>query len=488
MLDIKAEISQSIRNRFYIGGEWVQSHSTRRVSVVNPATELELVDVPLADTVDVDHAIAAARHAFDDGPWTRMTGVQRSDYLRRFVELLARRADLLGWLWTAQVGAPVSFADSLIQTGLARYKYYTEPAADYSFEDRRATARGHARARREPVGVAALIVPWNATFPIMAHKLGAALAAGCTCILKSPVGSPIEGLVVAECAAEAGIPNGVVNVITADRAESAYLTASPLVDKISFTGSVTAGRQIGLMAADRMARATLELGGKSAAILLEDVDLKTAIPSLVPSTVPFSGQVCFSQTRILAHRSRVNEVTDAYVQSIRNLRVGDPWDRQTQIGAVLNARQLDRILSYISQGVRQGGDILIGGGRSANVNRGFYIDPTVFANVTSQMSITREEIFGPVVTIQAYEDEDEAVHMANDTDLGLSGSVFSPNVEQAYKIACRVRTGQVGINGVELAPSVPFGGFKFSGIGREGGPEGLEAFLETKSIFMPVPG
>jgi len=344
MRDIRAELSQNVLSRFYITGEWVQSHSDQRIAVINPATEEVLFEVPLADQIDVDRAIAAARVAFDTGPWSRMTGPERSEIMARFVDLLAKRAELLGRLWTAQVGAPISFASNLIQTGLARYKYYSELAASFSFEDRRTTARGHARVRREPVGVAALISPWNATFPIMAHKLGAALAAGCTCILKSPVESPIEGLIVAECAAEAGIPPGVVNVITADRDVSAYLVASPLVDKISFTGSVSAGRQIGVTAADRMARATLELGGKSAAILLEDADLSTVMPALAPFTMPFAGQVCFAQTRILAPASRLDEIVQTYAGIVGSLRMGDPWDRQTQVGPVLNARQFDRIL------------------------------------------------------------------------------------------------------------------------------------------------
>ena len=246
------------------------------------------------------------------------------------------------------------------------------------------------------------------------------------------------------------------------------------MDKISFTGSVAAGRQIGAVAADRMARVTLELGGKSAAILLNDADLSTALPALAPFTMPFAGQICFAQTRILAPNARFGEVVDAYVRIIGNLRIGDPWDRQTQVGPVLNARQGERILSYIAHGVEQGGRIVIGGGRSARFDRGFFIDPTVFVNVTSDMAIAREEIFGPVVTIQGYDDEDEAIRITNDTDLGLSGSVYSRDLEHACAIACRLRTGQVGINGVELAPSVPFGGRKFSGVGREGGPEGLE--------------
>ena len=487
MLAIGAEFSSDIINRFYVGGDWVPSNSNRTSAVVSPTTEEILFEVPLADSADVDRAVAAARAAFDNGPWPRLSGAQRATRMMRFVDLLGQRADLLARLSTMQVGMPISFANNLIRTGLARYRYYAELAASFPFEDRRATARGHARVRREPVGVAALISPWNATFPITAHKLGAALAAGCTCIVKSPVESPVEGLVVADCAAEAGIPAGVVNVVTADRTESAHLVASPQVDKISFTGSVAAGRQIGAVAADRMARVTLELGGKSAAILLNDADLSTALPALAPFTMPFAGQICFAQTRILAPNARFGEVVETYVRFIDNLRIGDPWDRQTQVGPVLNARQCERILSYIAHGVEQGGRIVIGGGRSARFDRGFFIEPTVFVNVTPDMTIAREEIFGPVVTIQGYDDEDEAVRIANDTDLGLSGSVYSRDLEHACAIACRLRTGQVGINGVELAPSVPFGGRKFSGVGREGGPEGLETFLETKSIFMPAP-
>jgi aldehyde dehydrogenase (NAD+) len=487
MFDIGKELSQNVRTCFYIDGEWIPSHSAHRVTVIDPSTEAAMLDLPLADRTDVDRAIAAARAAFDDGPWPRMTGRERSVYLKRFVTLLAQRSDLLTRLSTAQVGMPISLAANLIRTGLARYEYYAELAGSFSFEDRRPTTRGHARVRREPVGVAALISPWNATFPITAHKLGAALAAGCSCIVKSPTESPLEGLIVAECAHEAGLPAGVVNVITADRLESAYLVASTAVEKISFTGSVAVGREIGAMAADRMARATLELGGKSAAILLEDADLPAAMAALAPFTMPFSGQICFAQTRILAPRARLDGIINTYLGIIGNLRVGDPWDPHTQVGPVLNQRQSDRILGAIAHGIRQGAQIVTGGGRSKGFERGYFIDPTVFANVTSDMAIAREEVFGPIVTVQGYDDEDEAIRIANDSDLGLSGSIYSRDVERAYAIACQVRTGQVGINGVELAPSVPFGGRKFSGVGREGGPEGLEAFLETKAVFMPVP-
>ncbi|MCB4769460.1 aldehyde dehydrogenase [Ancylobacter sp. Lp-2] len=487
MPDITDELTPKLLECFFINGAWVAGHSGRRAAVIHPATEATVFEVALADTSDMDRAIAAARHAFDHGPWPTMSAGERAQLLARLADRLALRSDLLARLATAQVGMPISFAEILVQAGLARYRYYAELAASYAFEDRRPTARGHARVRREPVGVAALIAPWNAAFPVTAQKVGAALAAGCTCIVKSPVESPVEGLILAECAMEAGLPPGVLNVVTADRPESAYLVASPEVDKISFTGSVAAGRQIGLSAADRMARVTLELGGKSAAIFLEDVDLAAALPALAPFTMPFAGQICFAQTRILAPQSRLDEVVAAYAGIVGTLRLGDPWDRQTQVGPVLNARQRDRVLGYIAEGRDEGARIVLGGGQPAGFNRGYFIEPTVFVDVTPQMAIAREEIFGPVVTVQGYADEEEAIQIANDSELGLSGSVYGRDVEHAYEIACRIRTGQVGINGMELAPSVPFGGYKSSGLGREGGPEGLEAFLETKAVFMPVP-
>lgn len=487
MPDIKDELAPYLLDCFHVGGEWITPHSHRRIAVVNPATEDSVFEVTLADTSDIDDAIAAARTAFEDGPWPRMSGAERSVYMRRLLERLELRSDLLARLATAQVGMPIAFAEMLVKTGLARYRYYADLAGSYVFEDRRPTMRGHARVRREPVGVAALISPWNAVFPITAHKVGAALAAGCTMVVKAPIESPMEGLILAQCAAEAGLPPGVINVVTADRDESAHLVASRQVDKISFTGSVAAGRQIGLSAADRMARTTLELGGKSAAVLLEDADLATALRALAPFTMPFAGQICFSQSRILVPNARLGEVVDAYAGIIGKLRLGDPWDRQTQVGPVLNPRQRDRILAHIAQGVEDGGRVVLGGGRAARFDRGYFIEPTIFVDVAPQMTIVREEIFGPVVTIQGYGDEDEAIRLANDSDLGLSGSIYSRDLEHAYHLACRIRTGQVGINGVELAPSVPFGGYKLSGIGREGGPEGLEAFLETKSVFMPTP-
>jgi acyl-CoA reductase-like NAD-dependent aldehyde dehydrogenase len=480
------QIPSHFLNCFYIDGSWVYpSASSSKRALVSPVTEHAWIDVPLAGPEDVDHAVAAARRAFDCGSWPSLSGSERASCIRRLTQELEARSEFLAELSTAQVAAPISFARSLVPVGISRFRHFSALAASYRFEDRRPTPRGHARVRRDPVGVAALIVPWNATFPILSQKLAAALAAGCTVVVKSPPESPFDALVIAECAHAAGLPPGVVNVITADREQSEQLVASADVDKISFTGSVAVGQRIAAVASARMAHLTLELGGKSAAILAEDVDLPDALRTLVPFTMPFAGQICFAQTRILAPLARYEEVVGAYAAAMAAIKVGDPWAPDTRMGPVLNARQYGRVLDCMELGVKQGARVFLGGRPSAGFSKGHYIDPTIFADVTADMAIAREEVFGPVVAVLPYRDIDEAVALANDTDYGLSGSVFTRNAEQGYRIARRIRTGQVGVNAVELAPNVPFGGYKLSGIGREGGVEGLEAFLQTQAVFMP---
>jgi len=485
--DPYSEISERVRSRFYIGGAWLRPHSARTVTLVTPATEQPFLDAPLADTTDVERAVAAARKAFDAGPWPRMSAEQRSQCLRRMSEALASRMQLLSRLWTAQVGAPCWFAAMFTPTSPAMLEYYAGLAQSWQFEESRPTRGGHARIIRQPVGVAALIAPWNAQLPILSYKLGAALAAGCTVVVKSPPETPFDALVLAECAEEAGLPEGVLNVITADAEAGAYLVASPGIDKVSFTGSTATGKQIAKVCADRFARCTLELGGKSAAIILDDAPLESTLAALAPFTMPFSGQICFAQTRILVPRQREKEFVDAYSAVIGSLQVDDPWLATTQIGPLASRRQFDRVLGYIEAGRAQGARITTGGGRSRLHDRGYFVEPTVFAGVNAQMTIAREEIFGPVAAVIAYDGIDHAVAIANDTDFGLSGTVFSGDVERGYDVARRIRTGNVTINGLEMSPNVPFGGFKQSGIGREGGPEGLSAFLEDQAIYMPVP-
>ncbi|MDN4572204.1 aldehyde dehydrogenase [Pandoraea cepalis] len=484
--DTQSELNENVLSRFYVNGRWVLPGTSETVTLIAPSTGQPFVRVPLADAGDVDRAVDAARKAFDTGPWPRMSGGERAAYLRRMSVALASRMTILSRIWTAQVGAPIGFADMFVPTATAMFDYYAELASTFAFEETRPTRAGEARIIRQPVGVTALIAPWNAQLPILGYKLGAALAAGCTVVIKAPPETPFDALVVAECAHEAGLPPGVLNVITADAERGAHLVAKREVDKVSFTGSTSTGKAIAKACADRMARVTLELGGKSAAIVLDDAELSPTLAALAPVTMPFSGQICFAQTRILVPRIREREFVDAYSAVIGSLKVGDPWDVTTQVGPLASRRQLDRVLGYIESGRNEGARMTTGGGRHPHFDAGFYVEPTVFACVTPDMTIAREEIFGPVVSILAYDDIDHAVALANNTDFGLSGTVFSGDVERGYATARRIRTGNVSVNGLEMSPNVPFGGFKQSGIGREGGPEGLNAFLEDQAVYLPV--
>lgn len=484
--DLQSRLSNNVLEHFYIDGQWVRSQGDRRNTLVSPAIERPWLSVPLASASDVDRAITAARQAFDHGPWPRMSGPERGVVLRSLAKELRNRLPLMAQLWTAQVGAPYTFAQKLSRNGADRFDYFAHQAETYPFETQRTAVNSCARVRREPVGVAALIAPWNATFPIVSNKIAAALAAGCTVVVKSPIESPLDALVIAECADAVGLPPGVLNVLTADREESARLVQSPRVDSISFTGSVDTGTWIAGVAAQRMARTTLELGGKSAAILLEDVDLPKALAALAPVTMPFSGQICFAQTRILVPQSRAEEMIEAYGAIMAGLKVGDPCDERTHVGPVLNRQQYQRVMDYIRVAKGEGATLVTGGERAAGFANGHYLAPTVFSQVQPSMQIAQQEVFGPVVAMLTYRTVEEAIQIANDSAYGLSGSVFSQDPERAYGIACQLRTGHVGINGLELSPVAPFGGYKLSGMGREGGREGLEAFMECKSIMMPV--
>jgi len=485
VFDFTRELSDNVRSRFFIGGQWLPVQGGQRSVLIDPSTEAPVFDAPLASFADIDQAVAAARRAFDLGPWPRMTGPQRAVHLRQFAEIVNDRLPLLTRLWTAQVGAPVGFAGLFSGVAPAMFDYYAQLAETYEFTQTRGTPRGRAHITRHPVGVAALIAPWNAQLPIVAYKLGAALAAGCTVVIKSSPETPFDTLVLAECAEEAGIPDGVINVVTADREEGAYLVASAGVDKVSFTGSTAVGKEIAKVCIERLARFTLELGGKSAAIMLDDADLQSTVGALAHFSMPFSGQICFAQTRLLVPRSRYEEFVAAYSAAMASLTIGDPWDDTTHLGPLASRRQYERVLAYIQTGLKEGARIVVGGARPEGSDKGFFIQPTVFVDVTPEMTIARQEIFGPVVVIIVYDDEAQALRLANDGDFGLSGSVYSASIERAATFARQIKTGNVTVNGLEMAPNVPFGGFKQSGLGREGGPEGLEAFLESQAIYFP---
>ena len=482
---LATELPDEFRSCFYIGGDWLKSQSPARYALRSPVDEQIWFDFPLASPADMAMAIRSARAAFDEGEWPRLAPRDRAAALRRMADALAARAGLLAHSWTAQSGVSRHFSEHFVHFGPQALRYYADLIEDQTFETVHRLSRMSAHVRKEPAGVAALIIPWNAPVPILAFKLGAALAAGCTTVVKPSPEAPIEALLFAAAAAEAGLPAGTVNVITADRDVSMMLVASPLVDHVSFTGSTAVGKAIGRTCIDRMARFTLELGGKSAAILLDDVDLDQALGVLAPFTMPIAGQACFAQTRILAPKSRAAEIVERYAAMMSAQTLGDPWSYETQMGPLVNAAQRDRVLDYIVRGRTEGATLVTGGRRPAHLDRGFFVEPTVFAGVTPAMTIAREEIFGPVVSVMAYDSVDEAVAIANDSDFGLSGTVFGADPDQAWRVATRIRTGHIGINGFDLEPSVPFGGYKQSGMGREGGVEGLDAFLETKTIYRP---
>ena len=482
-----------IREQLYIGGEWVSPDGTETIEVISPHSEEVIARVPHASVADVDRAVAAARQAFDEGPWPQTTPAERADVMAAISAGVTARSEEMAQAISAANGSPISWSRmGQILASTMVLDFYTELARTYAFEDVRVGLLGPTVVRREPVGVAGAITPWNVPLFTIMLKMGPALAAGCTMVVKPAPETPIDAFQLAEICDEAGLPPGVFNIVPAGREVGEHLVTHPDVDKIGFTGSSTAGRHIGALCAERLARFTLELGGKSAAILLDDVDLSTAIPSLIGASIMNNGQACVAQTRVLAPRDRYQEVVDGLVDQFRDQVVGDPLDEATTVGPLVAKRQQDRVLGYIQTGQDEGAKVAVGGGRPASLEKGWYVEPTLFVDVDNTMTIAREEIFGPVVAVIPYDGVDDAVRLANESDYGLSGSVWGPDAGECLDIARRIRTGTVSINGFILDFGSPFGGYKQSGLGRELGPEGLEAYLESKSISVigetEVPG
>jgi betaine-aldehyde dehydrogenase len=474
-------------DRFFIGGEWVSPSSSETFSVVSPLTEQVIATAPAAQEADVDAAVAAAREALEHGPWARMGAAERADGMRRLYDLFIERSNDLAELITAEMGAPLLFSHfgQVGATGMV-LDYFCNLTKEYSFEEVRPGFLGPAVVRKEPVGVAAGIIPWNVPLFIAMLKMGPALASGSSIVLKPAPETPISGLVLAQLVEEAGIPAGVVNVIPADRGPGEHLVTHPGVDKVSFTGSTAAGRKIGALCGERLKRCTLELGGKSAAIILDDADLATSIPELYGSGIMNNGQACVAQTRVLASRARYDEVVEAMTEAAKATVVGDPADMATGLGPLIAERQRQRVEGYIEKGKAEGARITTGGGRPAGIDTGWFVEPTIFADVDNSMTIAQEEIFGPVLSVIPYEDEADALRIANDSDYGLCGTVWTSDVDHGLDVARGVRTGTYTVNGFAMEWSAPFGGFKSSGIGRELGPEGLEEYLEYKTINLPA--
>jgi aldehyde dehydrogenase (NAD+) len=484
--DPQQALSQHVLKNFYIGGDWVKPQSDQKLDLISPVTEECFLSLPEASTLDVDRAVKAARQAFDHGPWPRMTPQERSKFVLAIGEEMKKRAPLLTDVWTAQVGAPTSFAGYIINFAPQLFEFYGKLGASADFAETRDMMNGgKALVIREPVGVVAIITPWNAPMVLMSYGVAAALTAGCTIVAKPAPETPIEGQLLAECAEAVGLPPGVLNVVPAGREVGDYLINRPEIDKVSFTGSVAGGKRIAEVCAKRLARYTLELGGKSPALIMDDADLANAIGTIVPFAMPMTGQICFSLTRVLVSKKRHDEVVDAYSQAVKKIAVGDPWKADTQMGPLSMKRQLDRVMGYIEKGRKEGAKLVTGGGRPKDMNHGYYVEPTIFSNVNTDMTIAKEEIFGPVVSVMPYDNEEDAIRIANSSTYGLSGAVFTNDPEKGVALARRIRTGNVTINGLKLDNAVPFGGYKESGVGRVGGPEGLQAYQEIKSVYLP---
>jgi acyl-CoA reductase-like NAD-dependent aldehyde dehydrogenase len=472
-------------DRFFIGGEWVVPSSDATIEVIDSGTEEPFFTVAEAQGADMERAVAAGRRAFDDGPWPRMTHVQRAEYVRALGAGLAARADAIGQIWPRESGVLHRIAHASAGGAAGTFDFYAGLAETFDWEQpAQPSSPGFGLIVREPVGVVGAIIPWNAPLGLISYKIAPALIAGCTVILKSSPEAPGEGYLLAEVAEEIGLPPGVLNVITADRQVSELLVRDPRVDKITFTGSTAAGRRIASLCGERIARCTLELGGKSAAVILDDVDLGMTAQRLTQAECMLTGQVCSSLTRIVVTEHRHDELVEALVSAFSQVRVGNQFDPDSQMGPLAVSRQRDRVLGYIEKGVAEGATLATGGGRPKHLDKGWFVEPTVFSHVQNSHTIAQEEIFGPVLSVIAAKDERDAVAIANDTVYGLNASVFTGDADRAREVAGQLRSGTVGHNSFRTDFSIAFGGFKQSGIGREGGTEGLLPFLETKTVIL----
>lgn len=471
-------------DKLFIGGEWVAPASGNTIEVVSPHTEEVIASVPEGTIADMDAAVAAARASFDGGAWSAAPAEERIAKVSAFADLYAAAIPEMAEVISQEMGSPISFAN-LAQSPAPwmMLTAFIEAAKQTEWEERRSGMLGNIMVRRAPVGVVGAIVPWNVPQFVTMSKLAPALLAGCSIVVKPSPETPLDGMLMAELLEQAGIPKGVVSVVPAGREVGEHLVSHPGVDKIAFTGSTEAGRRIGAICGQQLKRVSLELGGKSAAIILDDADLAATVEGLKFSGLMNNGQACIAQTRILASRARYDEVVEALAAGVGGMQVGDPSDPATEIGPLVAQRQQERVEKYIALGQEEGAKVATGGsGRPQGLDRGWYVQPTVFANVDNSMRIAQEEIFGPVLSVIPYSDEAEAIAIANDSPFGLAGSVWTADVEHGIDVGRRVRTGTFGVNQYMMDFSAPFGGFKSSGLGREFGKEGLDHYIELQSI------
>ncbi len=468
-------------DQLFIGGRWLAPSTGRRLSVISPHSEQPIGETPEAAPADVDKAVAAAREAFDNGPWPRLSVFERMEKIEKLTAVYSGHLDEMADLITAEMGSPRSFSRLGQAAGAVSQMHLNMATArEFPWAERRQGLFGEVHVRRAPVGVVGAIVPWNVPQFLIMPKLIPALIAGCTIVVKPAPETPLDALWLAEMLDEVDLPEGVVSIIPGGRETGEALVKHPGVDKISFTGSSATGRRIAALCGEQLKRVSLELGGKSAAIILDDADINHTVKHLKMAGLMNNGQACVAQTRILVSENRHDEVVDALAEMMSSLQVGDPADEATDIGPLVAQRQQQRVQGYIHAGVEEGARIVTGG-TDKPYDRGWYVQPTLFADATNEMRIAREEIFGPVLTVLKYSDERDAVRIANDSDYGLAGSVWTNDIAHGLEVAAEIRAGTYGINMYTLDTSCPFGGFKQSGIGREFGAEGLSEYVELQS-------
>jgi aldehyde dehydrogenase (NAD+) len=468
-----------VRDRIYVGGEWVEPAGAETIEVVNASTEEVMGRIPQCSPEDVDAAVAAAREAFES--WSRTPVEERAETLAAIAEALGARSDEIAATISQELGMP--FAQSkAIQAGLPTMTFGSMPRllADIAFEEE----IGNSLVVREPVGVVGAITPWNFPLQQIAAKVAPALAAGCTVVLKPSEVAPLNAFILAEIVQEVGLPAGTFNLVTGTGPVVGEAIAShPGIDMVSFTGSTRAGRRVSELAAQTVKRVALELGGKSPNIILPDADLEAAVKNGVANCYLNSGQTCSALTRMLVPRERLDEAERIAAALAEGTKVGDPFAEDTRLGPLVSETQRQRVRDYINRGIEEGARLVTGGPEPpGSADRGYFVRPTVFSDVRSDMTIAQEEIFGPVLSIMPYDDEEDAIRIANDTMYGLAGGVWSGDEQHALDVARRLRTGQVEINGATFNPLAPFGGYKQSGHGRELGRYGLEEFLEVKAL------